>query len=153
MPKSDIRADQYGIRTMLEVAEVEIKFEIVFEARIQLENSFSKNRICGVSTLTLIDMAASKLLANSDRWNDDAVFSRDIIDLAMLNLPRHVLQIAIEKAQGAYGDSIERDLIKSIELFSKQKKRLEACMAALKMDDVPKALLWTRIRNLRPRTK
>ena len=29
-------------------------------------------------------MTASKLLANSDRWADDGVFSRDLIDLAML---------------------------------------------------------------------
>lgn len=28
-----------------------------------------------------------KLLANSDRWADDSVFSRDLIDLAM-NAPR-----------------------------------------------------------------
>jgi len=29
-------------------------------------------------------MATSKLLANSDRWRDDAVMSRDLIDLAMM---------------------------------------------------------------------
>jgi len=29
-------------------------------------------------------MATSKLLANSDRWADEGVFNRDVIDLAMM---------------------------------------------------------------------
>ena len=33
----DIRADQYGIRTMLGVADVQIKFEIILEGRVELE--------------------------------------------------------------------------------------------------------------------
>jgi len=33
----EVRADQYGIRTMLRVTETEIKFEIVLEGRINLE--------------------------------------------------------------------------------------------------------------------
>jgi hypothetical protein len=36
-----------------------------------------------LSTLAPVDLAAEKLLANADRWADDAVFSRDVIDLAM----------------------------------------------------------------------
>lgn len=152
-PTRDIRADQYGIRTMLGVADVEIKFEIVFEARIQLEAPRADDRICGVSTLTPLDMAATKLLANSDRWNDRAVFSRDLIDLAMLNLSRADLNRAIEKAKGAYGESIERDLLRSIQSLSNDRNRLEECMTALKMDNIPKALLWSHIRNLRPKKR
>lgn len=147
---SNIRADQYGIRTMLRVADVEIKFEIVFEGRIQFEIPNAENRICGISCLTPLDMATCKLLANSDRWNDRAVFSRDLIDLAMLDLTRPELKSAIEKAKTAYGESIERDLTKSIQALADQKGRLEECMSALKMDSVPKALLWKRIRSLRP---
>lgn len=144
----EVRADQYGLRTLLKVAGEEIKFEIVFEARIELEKPKEDERICGVSVLRPLDMAATKLLANSDRWSDDGVFSRDLIDLAMLNLPRASFQKAVVKAETAYGKSVERDLGKAIQALSKRKGRLEECMSALKMDDVPRALLWKRIRDL-----
>jgi hypothetical protein len=79
--RADFRANQYGIRTQAIVAGARIKFEIVLEGRIELAVPGDSDRICGVSTLTPLDMAASKLLANADRWRDDGVFSRDIFDL------------------------------------------------------------------------
>lgn len=145
----DIRADQYGIRTMLRAGVAEIKFEIVFEARIQLEVPSSELKICGISPLTLLDMATTKLLANSDRWNDSAVNSRDIIDLAMLGLSNSELNLAIEKASEAYGESITRDLTKAIDALEQRKDRLEECMRNLKINTVPKAVLWSEIRKLR----
>jgi len=144
----EIRADQYGIRTMLLVGDTEIKFEIIFEARIQLDPPNENEKICGVSTLTLLDMAATKLLANSDRWADSSVHSRDLIDLAMLGLDRETLREAIQKAETAYGESVLRDLKKAVTSLSQHKGRLEACMDALKIDTVPKAQLWQKIRNL-----
>lgn len=144
----DIRADQYGLRTMLRVDDTEIKFEIVFEGRIKLAPPLPSNCICGVRTLTDIDMATGKLLANSDRWSDDSVFSRDLIDLAMLNLPKMQMQKAIEKAESAYGDAVKRDLKKAIQYLSQRKGRLDDCMSALKIDELPKALLWNNIRML-----
>lgn len=146
---SPIKADQYGIRTMLEVGGSEIKFEIILEGRIQLEKSSESDRICGIHCLTKLDMAASKLLANSDRWYDDSVFSRDLIDLAMLDIRRVDLIKAFKKAIDAYGPSVERDLAKAIESLSERKDRLENCMEALKMDTVPKALLWQKIKDLK----
>jgi len=145
----EVRADQYGIRTMLRVAATEIKFEIVFEGRIRLEKPNPNDRVCGVAVLSPLDMAASKLLANSDRWADDAVFSRDLIDLAMLCLSRSSLRLAMEKAAGAYGESVERDLVMAIRTLGERKGRLEECMDALRMDGVPRALLWKRIRELK----
>lgn len=144
----EIRADQYGIRTMLDIGGAEIKFEIVFEGRIALARPGQKDRVCGVRTLTPTDMGATKLLANSDRWSDDSVFSRDLIDLAMLELPRPKLAQALEKASAAYGESILRDLRKAIERLKGRAGRLDQCMEALGMDTVPKALLWNRIRRL-----
>lgn len=146
-----IRADQYGVRTMLLVDKTEIKFEIVLEGRIQLEKPQPKDCICGVTTLSSLDMACSKLLANSDRWHDNSVFSRDLIDLAMLDVSRATLKSAIEKAAEAYGESIERDLGKAIQNLANHHGRLEECMNALKIEGVPKALLWSRIRNLKPK--
>ncbi len=83
----ELRADQYGIRTSLLVVEQPIKFEIVLEGRIELAAPAATDEVCGIASLTPLDMATSKLLANSDRWADDGVFSRDVIDLAMMHPP------------------------------------------------------------------
>ncbi len=144
----EVRADQYGIRTLLEVGDAAIKFEIVFEARIALESPESEDHICGVATLTPLDMVASKLLANSDRWADDSVFSRDLIDLAMMRPSRSLFTRAKAKARSAYGDSIDSDLDKAIERLLGRKGCLERCMEAMRVS-VPKALLWQRIVALR----
>ena len=146
----EVRADQYGIRTMLRVADVEIKFEIMLEARITLDAPGAGDLLCGVATLTPLDAAASKLLANSDRWRDDAVLCRDLIDLAMMAPPKALLRQAIVKAQGAYGASIEADLRQAIQTLRERPHRLDHCMQAMRMTTVPKALLWKRIKALEP---
>ena len=145
-----IRADQYGIRTMLQVQDTPIKFEIVLEGRIQLEQPTPKNEICGIATLTALDMVASKLLANSDRWRDDAVFSRDLIDLAMMEPGKKQMQAAIAKAEGAYGGSIVKDLNKAVDRIQTEDGWIERCMQALSIE-IPKALLWQKIRSITPR--
>ena len=146
----EVRADQYGIRTMLRVAGVEIKFEIVLEARITLDAPGAGDLLCGVATLTPLDAATSKLLANSDRWRDDAVLSRDLIDLAMMAPPKTLLRQAIAKAQGAYGASVEADLRKAIQNLRERPHRLDHCMQVMRMTTLPKALLWKRIKALEP---
>lgn len=143
----EVRADQYGIRTILQVDQFAIKFEIVLEARIRLDAPGPDDQVCGVATLTPLDMVASKLLANSDRWADDGVFSRDLIDLAMLQPKGKRLTQAIEKARTAYGDSITADLAKAIVHLLGRPGRLERCIDAMQMT-VPKALLWQRIKAL-----
>ena len=148
----DIRADQYGIRTMLRVDEVNIKFEIVLEGRIEFERPQPSDEICGVATLTPLDMLASKLLANSDRWRDDAVQSRDLIDMAMMAPTKALLQQALVKAETAYGASARADLGRAVQMLKDRPQRLDQCMAALSMDRTPKALLWSRIRDLAKRS-
>ncbi len=93
-------------------------------------------------------MATSKLLANSDRWADDGVFSRDVIDLAMMTPSLDLLRRAVAKAQRAYGDSVLRDLARAIEKMKSRKDWLERCMHVMAMSP-PKALIWQRIRALR----
>ena len=144
----EVRADQYGIRTMIRVDGIDIKFEVVLEARIELQAPSANDGLCGVATLTLLDMATSKLLANSDRWRDDAVLSRDVVDLAMMIPSKPLLRAAIAKARGAYGDSIERDLLKAIAGLRERPLRLGHCMQAMGMTTVPKAVLWSRIKRL-----
>jgi hypothetical protein len=144
----ELRADQYGIRTSLLVAEQPIKFEIILEGRIELAAPAAADEVCGIASLTPLDMATSKLLANSDRWADDGVFSRDVIDLAMMHPSLPLLRKAVAKAELAYGESICRDLGKAIAQIHNHHGRLERCMQAMAMS-LPKAVLWEQIRALR----
>jgi hypothetical protein len=147
----EVRADQYGIRTIVQAEESAvqsaIKFEIVLEGRIALERPNTADAICGIATLTPLDMATSKLLANSDRWADDSVFSRDLIDLAMMHPGKPLLRLAIEKSKTAYGDSITADLAKARDRLMIRPGRLERCMQMMQMT-VPKALVWQRLQAL-----
>ncbi|MCT6735255.1 nucleotidyl transferase AbiEii/AbiGii toxin family protein [Rhodococcus qingshengii] len=141
-------ADQYGIRAILDVGGTPIKFEIVSEGRISFEIPGRDDEVCGVATLSLLDMATSKLLANSDRWADTSVFSRDLIDLAMMEPSNGLMDEAVDKAEGAYGSSVVRDLDKAIDYHRDNPHRLDQCIRELKMDSTPKALLWDRIQRL-----
>lgn len=144
----DVRADQYGLRTAVRMDGQAIKFEIVREARMELEAPANDDVVCGVHTLTPLDMAASKLLANSDRWADDSVFSRDVIDLAMMGLPLPLQRRALTKAEQAYGPAVARDLTKTIDRLQERQGWIERCMQAMAMT-LPKAVLWQKIRSLR----
>ena len=144
----EIRADQYGIRTQVQMDGQAIKLEIVREARIALEPPVANDTVCGVSTLTRLDLATSKLLANSDRQADDGVFSRDVLDLAMIGMPLPQLRAALAKAAVAYGPSVARDLGKAIDRLQTRTGWLERCMQAMAMQ-MPKAVLWQKVRALR----
>lgn len=144
----EVRADQYGIRTQVRMDGYAIKFEIVREARIELQAPGPQDLLCGVGTLTALDLAASKLLANADRQADDGVFSRDVIDLAMMNLTLPQLRAALEKATEAYGAAITKDLAKAIDRLQNRQGWLERCMQVMAMN-MPKAVLWQKIRRLR----
>lgn len=144
----EIRADQYGIRTQVRSGTSTIKFEIVLEARIDLAAPGNDDRICGIHTLAPIDLAAEKLLANADRWADDAVYSRDLIDLAMMKADRPLLEAACAKAEAAYGDSIRRSLARAVDGLQSREGRLEECMTALSIGPVTKAQLWQAVRRV-----
>lgn len=144
----ELRSDQYGIRAMVEVSGAPVKFEIVLEGRITLGTPGPEDRVCGISSLTVVDMAACKLLANSDRWLDASTFSRDIIDLAMMDLPLSTLRLAVARAEIAYGAAVLVDLEKAIARLAGDPAILDRCMAAMAIS-VPKAVLWNNIRRLR----
>ena len=139
--------DQYGIRAGLVVAGVAIKLEIVLEGRISLEMPSEEDAICGIASLTLNDLVCSKLLANSDRWNDDGVFNRDLIDLAHIPLTQTIWQRALAKAEEAYGDAIRTDLGKALERLQQREGWLERCRQVLAIE-APRAALWQRLLNL-----
>jgi len=156
LPISTLRpvtADHYGIRAVLDVDGEPIKFEIIREARIELEEPGPGDSVGGVVTLTALDMACSKLLANSDRWDDASTFSRDIIDLAMMEPGRDLVDRAIVKAEFAYRSAVVNDLVNAIDYLRDNPHRLDDCMRELQIYDTPKALLWDRIKRLRPQSR
>lgn len=145
-----VRADQYGIRTMLRVEGVPIKFEIVLEARIALQVPGRRDMVCGVSTLTAADLAASKFLANADRWRDRSVFCRDAIDLAMLDLPPRRLRPGLEKAAGAYGPAAANEMMAALDDLRDREGWLQRCVRALSVA-LPPARVQQQLRKLRRR--
>jgi hypothetical protein len=144
----ELRADQYGLRTLVRSGGVDIKFEIVLEARIGFDTPGPEDRVCGVATLTPLDLAASKLLANADRWRDDAVHSRDLIDLAMMRPTKLLLRSAVTKAEQAYGNSVVESLRKAIDQMRQRPQRLDVCLQALRMEATTTAVLLSRIKAL-----
>jgi len=143
----EVRADQYGIRTKLPVAASLIKFEIIFEARVNFDEPGPENQVGGVCTLCEVDLAANKLLANVDRWADAGVYSRDVIDLAMLELSKKDWKRALEKAESSYGDAVKRDVHKAANLLKSRPDRLAACVEALTID-IPQALILDHLKRM-----
>lgn len=88
-----------------------------------------------------------------ERPHHQRVFSRDVIDLAMMRLPAKKLRNAVAKAEQAYGASVRRDLDKAIDRLRNQ-EILERCMQVMAMN-VPKAVLWQNLQALarKSRTK
>ena len=126
------RSDQYGVRSVLEVDGVGISFEIVREGRINLVGGNTLD--LPVQTLSRVDLFAEKLLANTDRFNDEAVTSRDLIDLAMMiefwdGIPPE----AWEKVNHAYGKSAAQAFAKGITFLSRP-QYFESCCEKLKLD-------------------
>jgi hypothetical protein len=145
------RIDQYGIRCVLQVAGAPIKFEIIFEGRVQLADPLPEDKICSVWSLAMQDKVATKLMANSDRWADDSAMSRDVIDLAMLADTAGTLDpLGVAKALRAYGPSVLADLKKARAHLLERNGRLQECMKKLGMS-MPEAELRRRLQAINPK--
>lgn len=130
----DVRSDRDGIRTILVVDGTPIKFEIVREARIELDGRSVPE--IPVPCLTRNDMFAEKLLANADRYGDKAVMSRDLIDILVME--QHwgpIPSPAWDKASNAYGDSVYVALRKAKELLGGDRQYLDGCLEKMGIDD------------------
>ena len=143
--------DGHGIRTSVLVAGVAIKFEIIHEGRIDLDTPSPDDEICGLRSLTRTDQVASKLLANDDRWADTSTFSRDLIDLAMMNPDTESLKGGAHKAVGAYGKTVGESLNHAVTYLQDRPQRLDEYIQALKID-APRAVVWQSIRDLSARS-
>lgn len=136
----EVRADMYGVRTMLGFEDLKIKFEIVFESRIALSGEVSPD--LGVPMLSVTDMFAEKLLANADRGIDSSVFDRDMIDLLSLKLVhKNVPDAAWHKARKAYGTSIDRALLQGLTRLHNA-QWLTRCCESMAIDTAHQAALY-----------
>ncbi len=130
----EVRADRDGIRAILAADGIPIKFEIVREARIELDGTDIPP--IPVPCLTKTDLFAEKLLANADRFTDRSTMNRDIIDLLVME--EHwgpIPQGAWEKASAAYGDSAQRAFLKARELLADNPAYLGECLAKMGMEE------------------
>jgi hypothetical protein len=130
-------ADQYGIRMLINVDGQPIKTEIIAEVRFELDPP-RYPEWSPVACLSLSDCFTAKLLANSDRFMDDSVESRDLIDLAVLRLHSPIPPVAIAKAEKAY--EVMRPLKLAIQRFQERDAYREQCFHSLQIDNfqIPK---------------
>ncbi len=106
----EVRADQYGIRTFLDAGQAKLKFEIVREARIDLEGDDIAR--LPVACLTRKHCFAEKFLANADRGLDASTLSRDVVDLAFMveGWSKADADAGLTIAKAAYGATVLRSL-------------------------------------------
>ncbi len=122
---------QYGIRLLIIVENEPIKMEIIVEARFQIDPPRYPDW-SPVACLSLDDCFTSKLLSNSDRYMDDSVEGRDLIDLAVLRLQSPIPQNAIEKAEKAY--EVIRPLKEAIKRFQQREEYREKWFSSLQVN-------------------
>ena len=85
-------------------------------------------------------------------WADAGVYSRDVIDLAMLELSPKAWGQSLLKADSAYGNAVKRDVLKATELLRSRPERLATCLNAMSVDR-PQALMLDRLKRLALRCK
>jgi hypothetical protein len=124
--------DQYGIRLLITLNNFFIKMEIIAEARFCVGEPqyFSWSSI---PCLNYNDCCTAKLLANADRYMDDSVQSRDLIDLAILRLQGKFSSVAIERAENAY--EVIRPLKVAIERFQQRENYRSKCFFSLQIEE------------------
>lgn len=124
----NLQTNRYGVRFSVIVDQVPIRFEIVAEERIALGEP-DYPTWSPVPCLNEVDTFALKLLANSDRWIDTSIESRDLIDLSMLRLASTVPEEAIIKTENAY--PVIEPLKRAIENFQAKPQYRERCFRGL----------------------
>ena len=129
-----VRADQYGIRTFLGNGDIRLKFEIVREARIDLEGQGL--RAFPVECLTRKHCFAEKFLANADRGLDSSTLSRDVVDLAFMveGWSTADASTGLAIATGAYGKSVTRALAAVVAKMREDRTYRNRCVEGLAIE-------------------
>lgn len=129
----ELRAGRDAMWTVIRLNEAVIKVQIIKEGNLALQGGF--NASLGVPTLSMVDMFATKLLANADRGLDKGTSSLDMIDLAMMvehwgDIP----DAAWKKAYDAYGPVVYRGFLKAVEQI-RDRNYLSHCLRTMHMDE------------------
>ncbi|HJX30180.1 MAG TPA: nucleotidyl transferase AbiEii/AbiGii toxin family protein [Thermoanaerobaculia bacterium] len=129
----EMRIDQYGIRFTTVSGETPLRVELIREARIMLDDG-EQPSWSPVACLSLSDCYAEKLLANSDRWADRQILSRDLVDLAALRAHcGPIPQAAWRKVEEAYKAAAVEDLRKAVALFTENVEYQRRCFMGLEL--------------------
>ena len=146
----EVRADQYGFRTVLLIDGAPIKFEIVHEARIDLSGTLIRR--LHVPCLDRSCCFAEKFLANADRGLDESVASRDVIDIAYMieawGMPSFIE--GAQKARDAYGKGVEAAVRASAQKLLEKKTYFKKCVSAHAITDL--GTLASGLRRIAART-
>lgn len=131
----EVRADRDGIRTFLNIGGVPIKFEIILEARIDLEGALHQS--LGIPTLRTECAVAEKFLANADRGLDESTLSRDLVDLSFVaaQAGRPPVEQGMAIAEQAYGTAVRKSLQSSLDAFKSNRSRANAHLRSLGVED------------------
>jgi hypothetical protein len=131
----EIRFNQYGLWFPVEIEGETIRVWMLREASIELDPGVRPEGL-PVDCLSLTDCYAEKLMANSDRWADRQVLSRDLIDLSALRrsvgpIPEEAWQ-KVEEAYGMFGRS---NLLKALLAFTGDAAYQQQCFQELHVDE------------------
>jgi hypothetical protein len=96
------------------------------------------------------DLVAEKLLANEDRFLDEAAMARDVIDLVMLEHELGELPAsAWSKARRAYGDSIESAFHRALRRLRDDPTWLQRALKALSVTPDAQAIIEEKLSTIR----
>lgn len=142
----EVRADRDGIRTFFNVDGTRLKFEILLEARIDLDGELSS--LFQVPTLSRECAIAEKFLANADRGMDESIMFRDLVDLAFaaVHAGKPALSSGLALAEQAYGSAVRRSLKLAIDAFRENRARAKVSIDSLGIEDT--ATLRKGVRSL-----
>jgi len=148
--RREVRADRYGIRFVLDVEGAPLKLEIVNEGRIGLVGTADET--LPVARLTDEDLVAEKLLANQDRFLDEAALSRDILDLVLLEHKiGHLPLVSWEKAREAYGPSVDVAFHRALKRLSEDATWRNRAYSLLSVSAEAQAIIEAKLASLASR--
>jgi len=126
-----VRADQYGVRTVVQHNESTLKFEIIREGRIALDGE----PVAGLPVTCLSHRCcfAEKFMANADRGLDMSTLSRDIVDLAFMiqGWSAKDAEAGLALAMTAYGKTVPDALSAVIEKMKQDRAYRSRCINGL----------------------
>jgi len=146
----EVRADRYGIRTVVDVEGVPIRFEVVLEGRIPIRCEAVAP--LPVPILCRTDLFAEKLLADCDRGADRSTFARDALDLLVMSAHWGPIPArALEVATGAYGPVIAAAFEAATRVLADDPAYRNRCFEALSVSPEAQAVVLAQLGRIEGR--